>query len=37
MKISAAEQQLRQRTVLSPQAQQGIFTTSNGTAVNVLA
>ena len=31
------EQQLRQRTVLSPQAQQGIFTTSNGTAVNVLS
>lgn len=30
------EQQLRQRTVLSPQAQQGIFTTSNGTSVNVL-
>ena len=30
------EQQLRQRTILSPQAQQGIFTTSNGTQVNVL-
>ncbi len=31
------EQQLRQRTVLSPLAQQGIFTTTGGTQVNVLA
>ncbi|MGH9968478.1 MAG: carboxypeptidase regulatory-like domain-containing protein [Pyrinomonadaceae bacterium] len=31
------EQQLRQRTVLSPLAQQGIFTTTSGTQVNVLA
>src|SRR3954452_11470009 len=30
------EQQLRQRTVLSPLAQQGIFTTSSGAQVNVL-
>jgi hypothetical protein len=31
------EQQLRQRTVLSPDAQNGIFTTSNGTRINVLS
>lgn len=30
------EQQLRQRTILSPLAQQGVFTTSNGTQVNLL-
>lgn len=30
------EQQLRQRTVLSPLAQQGIFTTTSGAQVNVL-
>lgn len=30
------EQQLRQRTVLSPMAQQGIFTTTSGAQVNLL-
>src|ERR1041385_980537 len=30
------EQQLRQRTILSPLAQQGIFTTTSGAQVNVL-
>jgi Carboxypeptidase regulatory-like domain len=30
------EQQLRQRTVLSPLAQQGIFTTTSGAQINVL-
>ncbi|HJP93655.1 MAG TPA: TonB-dependent receptor [Pyrinomonadaceae bacterium] len=30
------EQQLRQRTILSPLAQQGIFTTSSGAQINVL-